>query len=556
MPHPEQAYIIRPIGSSGLVVAGLDDKGIYYGIQTLRQLLTARLTKTAVIVPLVTVTDWPDFEERGLWNSGLSSPTQLPWLAGMKLNFEHINHPLDFDPDAPRCPPLPMQHIREARKRAFHIMPHCWHYDFWSNSPEMRKNYTELVGKKELARNPSTRANPGYHPEARCPCASSPLLRKLLAEWMESAAKQGIRELSLWLTEYQPSTCGCDQCVGEGSHQLVRETRESIHAVQDAQRKYPDLVARLFITFNVANPDEEAACREALAMVPTQETIRVEAVYLLQRPFDDYARAGNWVSNYGIAAALGNSYRSRGALRLQINPDPEKFRERVAHLHDAGYEGLYNPSSVNAGGEEKGEVERHLCDFHVSMLAEWFWNVKGREAADFIRAWVTSRRDAQIEETVRWIEEMLPIESAVLLAMNDLADMADAVRNDDALQLGKAPGLAEFLDEESFEERIWAAERCGALAEEMGQADMEAESRCVASQLKLLREIYCLSRAAAERDEEKKAEHLREVSTQIAGVVAAARAQTRAWRTMPVSAAEKLDEFTEEFWRGAIASSV
>ena len=215
----------------------------------------------------------------------------------------------------------------------------------------------------------------------------------------------------------------------------------------------------------------------------------------------------------------------------------------------------YNPSSVNAGGEEKGEVERRLCDFHVSMLA-WFWNAKGREAADFIRAWATSRQDAQIEEAVRWIEEMLPIEAAVLLAMNDLAEMADAVRNDEALQLGKAPGLAEFPDEESFEERIRAAERCTALAEETGQADMEAESRCVASQLKLLRGIYCLSRAAAEADEEKKAEHLREVDTQIVGVVAAARAQTRAWRTMPASAAQKLDEFTEEFWRGAIASSV
>jgi hypothetical protein len=89
-----------------------------------------------------------------------------------------------------------------------------------------------------------------------------------------------------------------------------------------------------------------------------------------------------------------------------------------------------------------------------------------RIAADQIGLRVTSRRDAQLEETVRWIEEILPIESAVLLAMNDLADMADAVRNDDALQLGKAPGLEEFLDEESFEERIRAAERCTALAEE------------------------------------------------------------------------------------------
>ena len=67
-PHPDQAYVIRPHGSNALVVAGLDDRGVFYGVQTLRQLLTAQLTETEVVVPMAVVTDWPDFEERGLWN--------------------------------------------------------------------------------------------------------------------------------------------------------------------------------------------------------------------------------------------------------------------------------------------------------------------------------------------------------------------------------------------------------------------------------------------------------------------------------------------------------
>lgn len=40
-PNSKQAYLIRPIGDAGLIVAALDEKGLYYGAQTLRQLLSA-----------------------------------------------------------------------------------------------------------------------------------------------------------------------------------------------------------------------------------------------------------------------------------------------------------------------------------------------------------------------------------------------------------------------------------------------------------------------------------------------------------------------------------
>jgi hypothetical protein len=548
-PHSDQAYVIRPAGDSALVVAGLEDRGVFYGIQTLRQLLTARLTEAQVIVPVATITDWPDFEERGLWNSGLRAPAHLSWMAGMKLNFEHINHPLDFEPDNSRCPPLPKGDISEARDRAIHIMPHCWHYDFWSDALEMRSNYPELVGKGDSAKNPVTVRDPGYHPEARCPCASSPLLRKLLAEWMESAGEQGVREVSLWLTEYQPSTCGCDTCAGEGSHQLVRETRESIHAIRDAQRAYPDLVVRLFLTFNVMNPEEERACREALSLVPTDGSIRVEVVYGLQGPFEEYAKAGNWVSHYGIGTAIGSSYRSRGSLRPRFYSDPEMLQERVAHLYDSGYEGLYNISVISAGGEEKGEVERSLCDFHISMLAEWFWNAKGRDGKQFIRAWVASHGYTQPEDAVRWIERMMPVESVLVTAMNALPDMIEAICSNKLLRLGESPGLEVFPDEDSLDKWIRTASRCEASAEQMGASDMVAESRCVGSALRVLRGIYRLSKAVAGTDHVIVAKAWEDLTGVIEEVIAAAKGQTAVWITMPLSIAEQFDQHTTDYWK-------
>jgi len=82
-PNSVQAYIIRPDGNNRLVVAALNEKGLYYGGQTLRQLLAAKLTRDAVTIPLATVTDWPDMEERGVWHAPFKA---MPWMAALKLN--------------------------------------------------------------------------------------------------------------------------------------------------------------------------------------------------------------------------------------------------------------------------------------------------------------------------------------------------------------------------------------------------------------------------------------------------------------------------------------
>ena len=73
--HHEQAYLIRPVGQEQLLIAALNGRGLYYGARTLQQLLAATLTPERVIVPLAHITDWPDFDERGLWNF----PDEAEW---------------------------------------------------------------------------------------------------------------------------------------------------------------------------------------------------------------------------------------------------------------------------------------------------------------------------------------------------------------------------------------------------------------------------------------------------------------------------------------------
>ena len=67
---------------------GITDRGAYYAVMTLYQLLEPFMTETSVAIPLAKVRDWPDIEERGLWNY---PPDWMPWLTSMKLNYGRLN---------------------------------------------------------------------------------------------------------------------------------------------------------------------------------------------------------------------------------------------------------------------------------------------------------------------------------------------------------------------------------------------------------------------------------------------------------------------------------
>jgi hypothetical protein len=186
------------------------------------------------------------------------------------------------------------------------------------------------------------------------------------------------------------------------------------------------------------------------------------------------------------------------------------------------------------------------------MLAEWCWNAGGRNARDFIRAWVTSRAYAHPELAMEWMDGMLPVELAVCSAMNSLPDMVSSIEKGSALKLGKAPGLEGFTEKKALEEMIATAKRCGSVAERLGQRDMAAESRYLVSALGLLQGINRLSHALAGPDGGKPARvagALQEVSAEIDAMIAAAEDQTAAWTRMSPSTAAALNQHTGDYWR-------
>ncbi len=101
-----QAYLIR-VTDSGVVVAARTGQGLFYGVQTLRQLLRPEgAGGKALAVPKLVIRDWPSMDWRGVSDDISRGPittvaylkTQIRTLAEYKINLLGFNmeHVFDF----------------------------------------------------------------------------------------------------------------------------------------------------------------------------------------------------------------------------------------------------------------------------------------------------------------------------------------------------------------------------------------------------------------------------------------------------------------------------
>ena len=103
----KQAYVIR-VSDSGVLVAGRTAQGLFYGVQTLRQLLhTEGQGGKSLAIPALVIRDWPSMEWRGVSDDISRGPiltldylkTQIRTLAEYKINLLGFNmeHVFDFE---------------------------------------------------------------------------------------------------------------------------------------------------------------------------------------------------------------------------------------------------------------------------------------------------------------------------------------------------------------------------------------------------------------------------------------------------------------------------
>ena len=412
-PNNDQAYVIEPVGETKLVIGALDPKGVFYGMHTLRQLLAREMSREQIAVPLAQVEDWPDFANRGLWNSCL---TIYPELSMVKLNYMKnygSGSMLAVQPP-PRADgqPAPLwtwgtktlpktAHLyKDGQRYAFHNIPNMTHINFWPHKKgEVFRMYPELGGHGDTAVLPG-----GRH---RMPCPSHPMLRKIIADTLTLHAKAGIMEVSVWTSEYY-GYCSCPKCIPPGGkpRQFILEARAIVGAWRDVKKKYPDFKVRLFgiplKRFGIipaAGKTAKAAWNREMPVIMAElpKDVVLESVYTLYRSragkryvrvLDDYAAKGYRIMEYTIGPGL--LYNNFFAL-------PQLRRNVINRFEAKWYGGLrWSMFSVDH------DLTLRFLSHEIDALAEWTWNTKGRSVPEFVKAWATVTGINQPDAVVEW----------------------------------------------------------------------------------------------------------------------------------------------------------
>jgi hypothetical protein len=404
VPNREQAYLIEPLGDRGLVLAGLGEKGVYYAALTLAQLLRPSLGPERVAIPLVEVADWPDLEERGLWN--FPQPAAwIPWLASLKLNYGKMAD-TRLQPVArgqKNRALIDRDLLEQSRLRAFNYVPYILHLNFLHDLG-LFSAYPELagVGDGALAGRYLAHKQGNQH---RVPCASQPLLVQILAEWLADLAAQGALEVSCWLSE-RPAQCGCRQCTAAG--QFVQEARAFVAAWRQVLAQYPDFRIRLFLSTTTPQKDHQVLAeappevRIERACATQMERVPCEPRDLLANPlFDRHAAGGRWLASYDVPLTV-NANVDTPEFKLPES-SAHRVRDCVRQLRARGYRGAYGMMAWQA-------LAREICGYNIAALAEWAWNADGRTEREFALAWATRQGHEAPEQVGEWAARMGEIE--------------------------------------------------------------------------------------------------------------------------------------------------
>ena len=377
LPNAEQAYLVRPIGTSRLVLAALDTRGLFYAALTVRQLLEAEFRGDRVTVPLATITDWPDLAERGEW--GTSSVRDIEWLADRKMNLVEFHCSHQVAEDGRAISSIGRARLRRGRLNGVKMVPIISHLNGMGRRGAYRA-YPELRGKGKAASH-------GDKKDSSCaPCASHPQIHQIMADWMCGyAANEGVRDICCWLSEPK-LRCECEECAKY--NQFALETRAFVRAWRIAKQRFPDLRIRVLLTQGSYNSNDKV-----LPQVPpevgvtyydggrTYDSSQEPMIYPL---LEDYASKGRWLGCYPQLTA---SWRI-------VSPwsCPQFVKFRMTEFVDKKLSSL--------GGYVV--PDNRLYEFNVTAAAEWSWNAHGRDEREFAIAWAIRQKLTPPEVVADW----------------------------------------------------------------------------------------------------------------------------------------------------------
>lgn len=468
-PNRDQAYTIKPVPGGdarvlGLRCSALSDVGRYYAVTTLKQFIMPTLRNDGntwtVDVPVCTLVDWPDLEERGEW--GGSCAQDLEWLSDHKFNLIERHAKVTVDAAGHAQATMDMELMAQAHRCAVRIVPIIHHLE-------------------QLARSGLFRVYPNLKAEGaeNSICFAQPEIVTVLAKWLTDLGQiPGVFDVMIWLSE-EGKGCACEDCVK--NNRFVNETRVCVAAWERAQETAPHLGLRLLLT-----QASYGSNQDILAAVPagvkvsyyhgglTYNTSRSPMIYPL---LEDYAKQGRWL---GVYPTLGASWRIVAPFS---NPWFVHFR-----LNEFVQDGL----DCLVGYTVPANA---LYRMNVEAAMEWAWNAGGRSPGEFACSFATRHGIRSPERFADWCELLSPVSWDVY---GSGFPYREAYGGTDGIVRGSikiGTGIfAEFSREEQLAEDLSTCEEALALAVDIGYEPAVLETRIVRDYVQVLKCVWELSK--------------------------------------------------------------
>ncbi len=387
------------IGRKGISIVGYDEKGAYYGLQTLRQIVESPVS-VAGELPQLTIQDWPDLPCRGVVEGFYGAPwshevrlSLIDFYGRFKMNA-YLYGPKD-DPYH-SCPnwrkPYPEREAQQIKE----LVDACRRnrVDFvWAIHPGQdiqwnEEDYVNLVNKFELMYDLGVRAFAIFFDdisgEGTNPVRQTELLNRLNREFV--AKKGDVAHLIVCPTDYSKLWANPTE---EGSLAIYGKTLDESVSV--------------FWTGDVVCSD---LTPETMDWVNTR--IRRPALYWWNYPVTDYARH---ILMQGPVYGLDTSLTEQDLCGLVSNPMEHGEASKLALYGVADYSwhvAAYNPIDSWERGiafltPEAREAYRtfaiHSCDTETGYRRDESWETEIFRVADYTQEQFDALR-AELERVV------------------------------------------------------------------------------------------------------------------------------------------------------------
>lgn len=450
----------------------LTEHGSYFGMKTLKQLLlpTVRGTGDAATVdlPLGTIVDWPDLEERGQW--GGTALDDLAWLSDLKYNLLEVHAELKVDAQGVGHAVMKPETLAACRQYGVRVVPIIHHLEQLVHVG-LFEAYPMIVGKDVDNKNPNQRPI----------CFAQPEIVKPLTDWLVDLGRTpGVSEVMIWLSE-EGKGCNCEQC--KASVRFVQELNTCVKALRLAQQTCPKLGLRVLLTQG-SYPQNEQVLKALPADVKVSyydggRTYNTERKPMIYPVLEEYLKQKRWL---GVYPTLSSNW-------LTVAPfsNPEFTHYRLTEFVDKGLSNIVAyivPSDLYYPVNTEGGLE-------------WAWNAHGRSTHQFAVSYAVRHGLKDPEVFAQWTETLGPAAwdlyaSSFPYLESWGAPLAQIAAGKMKFPLGKS-FFAAFPTVEHFDANLARCDEALKQAESLGDTQFLAETKIVRGYTQALRAIYQLS---------------------------------------------------------------